>query len=542
MKKLSPTKRLWRLLKLYKPEIRLIYVYALFIGLVNLSLPLGIQAIINFLQTGAVSSSWLILVLLVLLGITVTGILQVLQLRLVENIQQDLFARSAFEFAFRLPQIESKELDSIHAPELANRFFDTLTIQKGLPKLLIDFSLSTFQILFGMLLLAIYSVYFLLIGIVLVLALLLLVRLTGRQGLETSLIESKYKYNLAFWLEEIGRVRRTFFMSQPKSFHLDKSDDITYDYVTSRETHFKVLMMQFKSFIGFKVFMAAGILVIGGLLVFNQQMNIGQFVAAEIVIILIINSTEKLLRVWDTVYDVLTGLDKIGFVTDLELSKDTGAETLQAQKVDITIRDLEFTHIGHSSSTFEGLNAQIPSGAKVVLSGKTGSGKSTLLKILSGILPPSSGEILLNGIPMKEINQASVFENIGMVFAANQIFEGTIRENILMGRALPEAQLQETLQRLGLADYISDQPKGIHSLMDSGGRRTPRCIIQKIHLARAIVHQPNILLMEDPLINIPQAERRSIIQYLTAEDKPWTLVVISDEEDWLAESSMTLTL
>ena len=97
----SPFARFLNLLKQYKLELRQIYTYAFFIGIVNLSLPLGIQAIINYLQTGVISSSWTVLVGFVLFGITITGFLQVLQLRVVENIQQDLFARSALEFAKR---------------------------------------------------------------------------------------------------------------------------------------------------------------------------------------------------------------------------------------------------------------------------------------------------------------------------------------------------------------------------------------------------------------------------------------------------------
>ncbi|AGA80421.1 peptidase domain-containing ABC transporter [Echinicola vietnamensis] len=543
MSTLSPVKRLWRLLKLYKPEIRQIYTYAVFIGVVNLSLPLGIQAIINFLQTGQLSSSWFILVTVVLMGIGVAGVLQVLQLRIVENIQQDIFARSAFEFAFRFPKMKAKEVDSIHAPELANRFFDTLTIQKGLPKILIDLSLSTFQIFFGLLLLSVYSLYFIWMGLVMILILYLLVKITGKIGLDTSIEESKYKYRLAHWLEEIGRARRTFQLNDPTSFHLRKTDDITADYVNSRESHFKVLLDQFKSFVGFKIIIAAGILVVGGLLVFNQQMNIGQFVAAEIVIILIINSVEKLLRVWDNVYDVLTAFDKIGFVTDLELQENKGQEVLAADvECSLSLKKATFRHKGAADPTFSELDLTIPERARAVLNSGTGSGKSTLLQVFAGVQELESGDVLLNDISYSVLSRKSLHQKLGIVFAANQIFEATIRENILVGRQVPEKELSEMLRDLGLEDYIKGLPKGLETIMDSGGRRTPRCIIQKIHLARAICHRPGLLLMEDPLVNMPTAERVQLIDYLTDEKQPWTLVVISDDEEWLKKSTMTVKL
>ena len=339
----SPIQRFWSLLKQYKIELRQIYAYAIFIGIVNLTLPLGIQAIINYIQTGEITSSWVVLVSFVLFGIAITGLLQVMQLRVVENIQQDLFARSAFEFAYRIPKITFMQLDKTHAPELVNRFFDTLTIQKGLPKVLIDFTLATFQITFGLILLAIYSPYFIILGATLVLVLWLIFKITGPKGLQTSLKESKYKYQLVHWLEEIGRTNRTFKMNAPVNFHLNQTDDLVVNYLAAREKHFGVLLTQFKMFIGFKVFVAAGLLVLGGVLVFQNELDIGQFVAAEIIIILIINSIEKVLRTIDTIYDVLTALEKIGYVTDLKLDTDNGMAIIEERNaLSVKAIDIEF--------------------------------------------------------------------------------------------------------------------------------------------------------------------------------------------------------
>ncbi len=311
----SPMIRFWSLMRPFRSEVYQIYLYAILNGLVNLSLPLGIQAIINLIQSAQITTSWVVLVIFVLAGILVTGVFQILQLRLVENIQQDIFARSALEFAYRLPKIKLLELDRVHAPELVNRFFDTLTIQKGLPKILIDFSLAAFQVVFGLMLLAVYSSYFVILGVVLFFLLWVIYKLTAKHGLDTSLLESKYKYKVAHWLEEVARTNRSFKLNASCKLHLQKADTISLGYLKARENHFRVLLQQFQYFIGFRVFVAAGLLILGSVLVFEQQMNIGQFVAAEIVIILILNSIEKIIRSIDTIYDVLTGLEKIGYVT-----------------------------------------------------------------------------------------------------------------------------------------------------------------------------------------------------------------------------------
>lgn len=540
---ITPIRRFWNLLSQYKPELRQIYGYAIFIGIVNLTLPLGIQAIINYIQTGEMTSSWVILVSFVLVGIAITGTLQVFQLRIVENIQQDLFTRSAFEFAYRIPKISFLQLDKIHAPELVNRFFDTLTIQKGLPKVLIDFSLAAFQITFGLILLAIYSPYFIILGLALLFVLWLIFRITGPQGLSTSLKESKYKYQLAHWLEEIARVNRSFKLNASTKFHLNRADDIVFDYLSAREKHFRVLINQFRLFIGFKVFVAAGLLILGGYLVFQEQMNIGQFVAAEIIIILIINSVEKVLRIIDTIYDVLTALEKIGYVTDLKLDNDNGSALVEHQNAfAIKAAEIQFGFPDESQKIINGLSFEIPSKSKVVLTGPSGSGKTLLLQIIGGILPIQEGELYINDIPFNNYQRENLYEKLGFAFPTNQVFEGTFRENILMGRSLSDQQLAEITKLLKLNDYFVSQPKGVDSYVDSGGRRLPRSIIQKLLIARIIVGKPKLLLMEDPLQFVEEAEKKRIIDYLMDPQRDWTLIVVSDFYYWKEKGTQTLEL
>ena len=128
---ISPLERFRKLLQIDKKEIYQVYIYAFFNGLVNLSLPIGIQAIINLIQGGEITTSWIILVAFVIGGVVLAGILQLLQLRIVENIAQKIFSKASFEFAYRIPEIKHSQLHNYYAPELANRFFDTMTIQKG---------------------------------------------------------------------------------------------------------------------------------------------------------------------------------------------------------------------------------------------------------------------------------------------------------------------------------------------------------------------------------------------------------------------------
>ncbi|SHH63704.1 peptidase domain-containing ABC transporter [Wenyingzhuangia marina] len=541
---ISPLVRFWNLIKPYKKPIRLIYYYAIISGVVNLSLPLGIQAIINYLQTGELTTSWIVLVAFVLTGIAISGKIQINQLRIVENIQQDIFAKSAFEFAYRIPKIKQINLDKVHAPELVNRFFDVLTIQKGLPKILIDFSMAAFQIVFGLVLLTFYSSYFIMLGISLILIIYLIFKITGPKGLETSIKESKYKYMLAHWLEEIASNTKTFKVLNKGNLHLNKTDDVNLHYLENREKHFKILIKQFVLFVGFKVWVAAGLLVLGGVLVFNQQMNIGQFVASEIIIIMIINSVEKITRIVETIYDVLTALDKIGHVTDLDLDEDNGVGELENSPngVSIELNDLSFKYPNQENYVFENLSVKIKPKSKVWLKGNTGKGKSTLLNIIARIQTIENGHVLFNNRPSDYYSLESLHDQIGFISPNTGLFEGTIEENIMLNREIDPEQLKTVLDKLFLTDYISKLKKGINTKVDSRGRRMPKSTAQKIVLARYLVNNPSVLLLEDPLQFIDETEKKAIIDYIMDEQKSWTVIVVADYLYWADKANQIIKL
>lgn len=530
----KPMERLRRLLKVDKGDITQVYIYALLNGLVNLSLPLGIQAIINLIQGGEMTTSWVVLVVFVLFGIALTGIFQLLQLRIVENIAQKIFSRASFEFAYRIPRIKYSELYNYYAPELANRFFDTLTIQKGLSKILIDFSLAAFQIIVGLIVLSMYHPFFILFGVALIALVYTILVFTGPRGLKSSLTESKHKYDVAHWLEEIARTKMSFKLIKDPEIALSNTDSRVTNYINARESHFKVLVGQFMSLIGFKVMVAAGLLIIGGLLVFRQEMNIGQFVAAEIIIILIINSVEKLIKSLDSIYDVLTALEKIGYVTDMELENDDGLMFEEVTDgIQLSVSNLKFAFPDNNSNIIDDVSFDVPKGKSVVISGSSGSGKSTLMSLIAGVNDPSEGIVLFNGLSIQSINANSLRQHIGYALSNNQIFQGSVLDNISMGRTTIVTQnVVNAIEMVNLGSFIKTLPNGLNTRLDPEGQKIPRSAINKIILARAVVSNPSLLLLEDPLDHVPAVEKEVIIQNLTSPDRKWSIIITAVDQIW----------
>ena len=541
--KLSPWQRLIGLLKLDKRDVRQIFLYAIFTGFVSLSLPLGIQAIISLIQVGQVTTSWVVLVVLVTLGVAFQGILQLMQMRILENLKQKIFTRSSFEFAYRFPKIKMSNLKYYYPPELANRFFDTLTVQKGFSKILIDFPTAVVQITFGLVLLSLYHPFFIFYGLFLVLLIVLVFKYTGKKGLETSLSESKAKYKVAHWIQEIARSLISFKLSGKTSMAMDRNDELTYDYLKHREQHFKILLVQFTQLVGFKVFITAGLLIIGGLLVINQQMNIGQFVASEIIILLVISSIEKLLLSLETFYDVLTSLEKIGQVVDKDLERQEGLDPFESDNgVLIELDEIKYV-TDSNTAVFSGINATFEGKERVLLKGRPGSGKSTFIKLLSGLIEPTSGNIYINNTSLKGSRINAYRSYVGKVLPELNPFEGTIRENITLGdTTITTAQLNKVIKATGLVDFIKSLEDGIDTVLYPEGQQIPYTISRRIVFARAIVNEPKVLLLKDPFKSFEKEEARKLIEFVSDSDNPWLLIVASNNPEWNSKCSKILNL
>ncbi len=530
--KLSPLKRFWRLLKPDSREIRNIHIYAVFNGLVTLSLPLGIQAIINLIQGGQVSTSWIVLVVIVVIGLAAAGILQIFQLRITEDLQQKIFTRSAFEFAYRVPRIKLEAIHKYYAPELINRFFDTISVQKGLSKILMEVSVATLQVIFGLLLLSFYHPFFIAFSFVLVLLVLAIFRLTSRRGLETSLEESKYKYQVAHWLEEVGRTSNTFKLAGKSSLPLERTDIVVGKYVNARESHFKVLVQQYSLMVFFKVLVAFGLLFIGGFLVMEQLMNIGQFVAAEIIILLVINSVEKLVLTLETIYDVFTALEKIGQVTDLELEPHKGMDLPETDEgMEVELKNVSFAYPSTESLIIKNLDLMIKSGSRTIIEGGDGSGKSTLLYLVAGMYDLQEGSISYDGYSKGSLNMENLRTMIGDSLGQEQLFEGTIQENIGAGREKATLDnIKWAIKNLFLEDFIRSLPNGKQTKIKPSGENLPKGVVQKILLARAIADKPRLLLLDESFTFLDPVEKTKVINFLFDPKKKWTILCFSNDD------------
>ena len=453
-------------------------------------------------------------------------------MRLVEKIQQRIFSRYAFEFTFKIPRLKIKETENHYLPELVNRFFDSVSLQKSLSKLLLDIPLAIIQILFGLILLCVYNPIFIFLGLILLLTIFLVLYFSAKRGLEASLAESNYKYSLMGWIQELARGFKTFKIFDRHHLHLKKTDLLLNDYLESRTTHFNVLKFQYWSLIVFKLLITSSMLLIGGFLLIDQKLNVGQFIAAEIVIITVLAAVEKIILSLDKAYDVLTSLEKLSKVTDKEVEVSGDLIIKDNQRgISIEAKDLSFSY-EPDKVALHNLNFNIRKGNKICVMGNASSGKSTLMELATGSITPQTGSLLINDIPIGNYDLMAYRQNIGVFYNEQDIFQASLMDNITMGnKSIDQQKLMSLAALIGIKDFIISLPQGFNTMLSATGKGLSSIIKQKILLLRVFSSSPTLLLMDEPFEVAGGPHTDTICSYLLGM-KDITMIIVTNNLDF----------
>ena len=536
--------KLFRLLRLDGKEITALYLLSILSGLIQLSLPLGIQAIINFaiVATGRnqLPASMWVLILLVVLGVLFTGMLKINQMKIVEKIQQKIFTRFSFEFSYRIPKLNVKSIDQYHLPELVNRFFDIPTLQKSLAKLLLDIPTAVIQLCFGLILLAFYNSVFIVFGIILLVVLYLILYISSPKGFEASLEESNYKYDLGGWVQEIARGIKTFKFFNSFNLHLEKTNHLLEGYLHARNRHFQILKLQYWSLVVFKILITAAMLIVGGILLIRQQINIGQFIAAEIIILTIMNAVEKLIVSLETVYDLLTSVEKINKITEKPIDEEGSYEFIKKQGIQIEAKNLSFGF--EKTSILKNISFNIQPGQKVAITGDGDSGKTVLLRLLTGVFQDFEGDLSYDQIPINNYNLNTLRNNIGIYMQKQDIFSASLWENITLGnKEVKEQDVLDTFKIVGLDNFYKSLSKGFDTHLEPTGKQLSSSSVQKLLIARSLLNQPALLLLDEPMKLIAADDKQYLKNYLFGL-KDVTIIFTTNDPALIAKCDMVIHL
>lgn len=517
-----PFARLRTLLRPERRDIAAVVVFAAAVAVLSLATPIAVESLVNTVAFGVLMWPVVVIAGVLMACLGLAAAIRAMQVYVIECVQRRLFVRVVADYARRLPRLKVEAFDHRYGPELANRFFDVLNVQKTLAFLLLDGVALVVTAVVGMVVIAFYHPFLLGFDILLILMIVFLLFGLGWGGVRTSLHESHAKYDVAAWLEELLRCPRAFKFAGGPRFALDKADRLAGEYVSARRAHFRIVWRQTVFALGLQAVAGTSLLGLGGYLVINRQLTLGQLVAAELIVALVVASVAKLGKYSEAYFDLMAGAEKLGLLTDLPLDRAGGEVLTGTGGMAVRVRGVD--HVSHRSLPTHG-EWHVAAGERVAVVGPAGSGKTTLFEMLCGMREPEHGTVELDGVNLRGLALDRLREQVALVERAD-VFIGTIDENVRVARAdlsLPE--VRQALQVVGLLGVAHALPQGLDTpLLPDGGPLSAGQAV-RLTLARAIVGQPRMLILDGVLDGLDHRECPDLLSHLFDRAAPWTLLV-----------------
>lgn len=535
-----PFTRLRQLLHPERRDIATVVAFAMAVAVLSLATPITVEALVNTVAFGVLMWPVIALsgVLMACLGLAAS--IRAMQVFVVECLQRRLFVRVVADYAHRLPRLRLEGFDRRYGPELANRFFDVLNLQKSLATLLLDGVAIVVTAVVGMVVLAFYHPFLLGLDLLLILLIAFAVFVLGLGGVRTSLHESHAKYDVAAWLEELLRCLRGFKFASGRRLALQKADQLAGEYVTARRKHFRVVWRQTLFALLLQVVASTVLLGVGGYLVIDRQLTLGQLVAAELIVTLVVASVAKLGKYAETFYDLMSAAEKLGLITSLPLERE-GGETLRRSGAGIAVRVHGVGDLLHRSLP-DLTDWRVAANERVAVSGPPGVGKTTLFEVLCGLREPGQGVVELDGIDLRGLSLDELRQLVALVEGPD-IFMGTVGENVRVGRAeLSPTEVREALQAVGLLHVVHALPRGLDTPLTPEGGPLSASQALRLTIARALAGRPRLLILDGSLDAIDLRECPELLPRLFDRTAPWTLLVATNNQDVVGRCDRTVEL
>lgn len=542
----SPERRFIGLLLAEREDIWRLLIFSIFSGLLYLAAPLAVDAVVSNLAFGGQAQPYL--QALVVVGIALFACLALqaivtgLQFYLSDVIQRRIFVRTASDLAYRLPRVRAQALDEVHAPELVNRFMDVVTAQKSTSLLLLDGVNLVFASVIGMMMLALYHPMLLLFAAVLLILLVLCIWLLGKGAVNTSIEESRMKYDLVNWFEEIAHFPFLFKGPGGQTMAYDRANQLATDYVIARSRHFGVLMRQIAGLLTVQVIAAATLLMMGGYLVISQQITLGQLVASELIMSAIVASLAKLGKNLEAWYDAMAAMDKLGHIFDLETEGREGEVAAPREGgMEVCAREVSFGYTG-PGTLFEKRNFEIPPGGSAAVVGPHGSGASSLLDILFGLRQPHAGFVTVDGLDLRSWQLEKLRLNVQLL-RRDEIVDGTVVDNLRLGR--PDIGMDEVrtaLAAVGLLTELLARSEGLTLRLKIGGAPLSSNQRTRLLIARALVQRPRLLLIDELLDSLDTTSFEVLTHALFSGEVPWTVVITTRDAGVISKCGQIIEL
>jgi len=524
----SPLRHLQDLIKLEREDIGTLIAYGIGVGLMSLATPVAVQALVNTISFGALFQPLVVLTLILFVLVGFSNFLLILQFYVVDMLQRRLFVRLFGQAAVNLQQTAYSLRDKQHLPELTNRFLDVVTLQKTAAVLLMETLGYFLQTIIGMVLLAFYHPLLLAFDLFLITFIAFILFVLGKNGIKTAIEQSKAKYEALAWLQNLATNPLLGKMADGQSFLMQQSDHIANRYLEACAQHFRILSRQNTGALILHTLANTLLLGMGGWMVIERQLSLGQLIAAELVVNAMIYGLTRLGKTLDNFYDMVASTDKINYLLELPLDTSSGGVPNTSQTpYQVDVFELSLPQ-NPDYDDMNGFSVNVSSGGHLVIT--EGADKCSLFDTLYGLRVPLTGYININSQDLRDLNLRQLRNTVALV-RESEILEDSILNNIQIGRQLTLDEIKQALRQVALLDDILLLPDGLNTLLSIHGKPLTHEQSLRLTLARAIVGKPKLLLLDKILDNINSLCLPTILDAIFASQTSWTLMITSQEPE-----------
>ena len=528
----STLTRLWSFVKPDRSELWIVFGFSLVVGVLALATPVAVQSLVTYVAFGGLIQPLIVLGVLMLFFLAFSGAIQAFKVYVVEILQRRVFVRVVSDLSVRLPRVKIEAYDKRYGPELVNRFFDVVNVQKAGSSLLLDGLDVVLQTAVGLAVLGFYHPFLLVFDAILIVSIYLLLQVVGRGAIRTAIAESKAKYQVAGKLEELARVPVTYKLAGAPELARAKLAELASQYIGRRETHFSIVFRQVMGTIGLYVLASTALLTLGGWLVIRNQLTLGQLIAAELIVSVAMASFVKFATKLDSYYHLLAGVDKLGVLYDLPVEQDLGeSHRPRTVAASVQLRDVSYSFAGAKRPVVDSCSFRVEPGERVAVLGDRGSGKTAMADLIAGLRDAQRGIVFFDDLDIHDVANESLRLQVELVRGVEMI-EGTVLENVRLGRSdiAPEG-VRDVLERLGILDELVDDHEGLRTPLSPSGSPLSSSTSRLLMVARAVSQAPRLIVVDSLLDDLLPIDRSRALRVLAGPNAPWTLVVLTSSGD-----------
>ncbi|MEI6486331.1 MAG: ABC transporter ATP-binding protein [Sphingomonadales bacterium] len=511
-------------------------VYGLGIALLGLATPVSVQLLINSIANTALPVPLFTLSGILFGLLIVSGLLSVLRIHLMELYRRRIMARLVADITMRVINAADPFFQDDRRFDLFNRYFEMVNLQKAVPSLLVGGFTIVLGMVVGFVVTSFYHPFFLAFNLVLILLLWAVWAIWAKGAMKTSIVLSHEKYNAAHFLETVGASNGFYKSARHIDYALEKAEQVTANYVKAHAGHFRYQFPQTIALYFLYALASAGLLSLGGWLVIQEQLSIGQLVAAELILSGVFAGMNSLYSYLDDWYDIVASVEELSLLFGLQQEPPAPAALAPPRGGALALTRVRFgLPVGNAE-----LNLEIPPASRLVAQGVPGMERA-FADLLKRLHRPDAGLMTLGGVDIALMDPLALRSDI-IVLDRAAIVETTIADYLRLANPEKNAADQMAALRLvGLEDRLSLLPDGLMTRLSSTGAPFTVAKMMQLKLAAAILSEPRIMVLSPLFDTVARPRLKAVFDHF--RDTRTTILYFSNRpEDLVLDGYLWLGL